>query len=86
MYYFALASVGRLRDFSITVYTENPSTVPTATAAVCAMYSGPFPNAVTEAVPCTTQPVVGRYVRITDTPNEFLTLCEIQVNAVVSVQ
>ena len=39
---------------------------------------------VTEDLPCCGAPITGRFVRVTDTPDEYLSLCEVQVMAVPS--
>ena len=72
----------RLRDFDVHVYTENPSSNPSALGNLCSHYDGPMGGDVAEELVCCNGPIRGRYVRVTNTPSEYLTLCEVQVMSV----
>ena len=75
----------RLRDFDVHVHTENPATNQSASGALCFHYDGPMGAGVTEELVCCRGPMRGRFVRVTNTPGEILTLCEVQVMAVPAV-
>ncbi|KAK7111108.1 hypothetical protein V1264_014880 [Littorina saxatilis] len=71
----------RLRDFDVNVYTENPMTTPAAMEMLCYHYCGSMTQGATEELHCDSGVVTGRYVRLTNAPNEYLQLCEVQVFA-----
>ncbi|KAK7096310.1 hypothetical protein V1264_005617 [Littorina saxatilis] len=72
----------RLHDFDVDVYDKDPEVYPGASFTRCYHYVGVMPAGVTEELVCDNKPIVGRVVRITDAPGEYLTLCEVQVMAV----
>ena len=72
----------RLRDFDVRVYTENPMINQSAPGTLCIHYDGPMAGDVTEELVCCYGPTRGRFVRVTNTPGEPLSLCEVQVMAV----
>ena len=73
---------GRLHDFDVRVYMENPMINPSAPGTLCIHYDGPMAGGVTEELVCCYGPTTGRFVRVTNTPGEPLALCEVQVMAV----
>ena len=75
----------RLQDFDIHVYVQDPATNPSASGALCAHHDGPMGSAETKELVCCDGPIRGRFVRIANTPGQYLTLCEVQVMAVPAV-
>ena len=75
----------RLRDFDIHIYTEDPAANPSMSGTLCIHYDGIFGAGETEDMICRNGPIRGRYVRVTNTPGESLSLCEVQVMAVPAV-
>ncbi|XP_067679610.1 uncharacterized protein [Haliotis asinina] len=76
----------RLHNFTISVYTEDPTTTPTAVAKVCAVYPGTVGSGVREVVPCGSR-VRGQYLRFQK--NEILyydalQFCELEIYGTVS--
>ena len=80
-----LPTADRLRDFDIHVYTDDPATNPDAQGTLCMHHHGSFGEGVTAELTCCYGPIRGRFVRVTNTAGEGLTLCEVQVMAVPAV-
>ena len=73
-----MISGSRLSDFKIDVYSDVPGSV-NAVATTCHNYNGPMATGATELLQCQSAPLLGRVVRITNTANMWLTLCEVEV-------
>ncbi|XP_070208114.1 uncharacterized protein [Littorina saxatilis] len=72
----------RLHDFDVDVYDKDPVTYPEASVTRCHHHVGHMPRDVTEELVCDDPPITGRVVRVTNAPEEPLSLCEVQVLAV----
>ncbi|XP_046550296.1 fucolectin-1-like [Haliotis rubra] len=76
----------RLHNFTISVYTEDPSTTPTAVAKVCAVYPGTVGSGVREVLPCGSR-VRGQYLRLHKNEllhKDALQFCELEIYATES--
>ena len=70
---------GRLRYFDIDLFNEDPTSSAYVVSTPCYFYDGMFPEGATETLLCQSGTVSGRYLRITNTEGQYLTLCEVEV-------
>ncbi|XP_048255165.1 uncharacterized protein LOC124113730 [Haliotis rufescens] len=76
----------RLHNFTISVYTEDPTTTPTTQAKVCAVYPGTVGAGAREVLPCGSR-VRGQYLRIQKNEmlvDDALQFCELEIYATES--
>ncbi|XP_070178593.1 uncharacterized protein [Littorina saxatilis] len=69
------------RDYDVRVYTEDPTSNAANTGTLCFHYDGEMRSKETARLTCQSGPIKGRYVRVINSPNSHLTLCEVQVMA-----
>ena len=63
------------------VYTDDPAANPSAQGTLCTHYDGQMGDGETEELTCDNGPITGRFVRVTNTPAQYLSLCEVKVMA-----